>query len=160
MSELVIRDAGPADAEQILGFITELAIYEKAEHEVTATVDDIRARLFGADANVKALMAEVAGELVGFAVYFLNFSTWLGRHGIFLEDLYITPAARGRGHATSLLRHLARHAVANGYGRFEWNVLNWNTPAIAFYESIGARAQSEWVGYRLDGEALEAFAAG
>lgn len=160
MSELSIRPAVPEDAEPILGFITELAIYEKAENEVVASVADIRARLFDEGATVDALMAEVDGEPVGFAVYFLNFSTWLGRHGIFLEDLYITPVARGRGHATTLLRHLARHAVANGYGRFEWNVLDWNAPAIAFYESIGARPQSEWIGYRLDGEALKAFAAG
>lgn len=159
MSELHIREAEPADAERILGFITELAIYEKAEHEVVATVDDIRERLFGADASVYALMAEVAGEPVGFAVYFLNFSTWLGRHGIFLEDLYITPSARGRGHATTLLRYLAQMAVEHGYGRFEWNVLDWNSPAIAFYESLGATPQSEWIGYRLEGEALAAFAA-
>lgn len=160
MSELVIRAAGVADAEQILAFITELAVYEKAEHEVAAGVDDIRRRLFGDDANVYALIAEVAGTPVGFAVYFLNFSTWLGRHGIFLEDLYVTPVARGRGYATALLRHLARLAVARGYGRFEWNVLDWNAPAIAFYESIGARPQSEWIGYRLDGAALRSFAEG
>ncbi|AWN15838.1 GNAT family N-acetyltransferase [Salinisphaera sp. LB1] len=160
MSELVIRPAEPADAERILGFIRELAIYEKAEHEVVATVDAIRERLFGAGATVHALMAEVQDEPVGFAVYFLNFSTWLGRHGIFLEDLYITPSARGQGHATRLLRHLARMAVEHGYGRFEWNVLDWNAPAIAFYESIGATPQSEWIGYRLEGERLKAFASG
>lgn len=160
MSELHIREAEPADAERILGFITELAIYEKAEHEVVATVEDIRERLFGEGATVHALMAEVDGQPIGFAVYFLNFSTWLGRHGIFLEDLYITPAARGRGHATRLLRHLACMAAERGYGRFEWNVLDWNTPAIAFYESLGARPQSEWIGYRLEGEALAAFARG
>ncbi|XRG82701.1 GNAT family N-acetyltransferase [Salinisphaera sp. SPP-AMP-43] len=158
MSELTMRRAERDDADCILAFITELAIYEKAEHEVVATVDDIRERLFGAGANVYALIAELDGEPVGFAVYFLNFSTWLGRHGIFLEDLYITPTARGCGHATALLRYLAGIAVAQGYGRFEWNVLDWNAPAIAFYESIGAKPQSEWVGYRLDGEALAAFA--
>lgn len=160
MTDLQIRPAERADAEHILGFINELAIYEKAEHEVVASVADIHARLFDDSATVYALMAEVEGEPVGFAVYFLNFSTWLGRHGIFLEDLYITPAARGRGHATTLLRHLAKKAVDNGYGRFEWNVLDWNTPAIAFYESLGAKPQSEWIGYRLDGDALAAFAAG
>lgn len=160
MSELVIRAAEPADAERILGFITELAVYEQAEPEVKATVDDIHARLFHTQATVHALIAEQAGESVGFAIYFLNFSTWLGRHGIFLEDLYITPAARGRGHGKAVLRHLARHAVANGYGRFEWNVLDWNAPAIAFYQSIGAQPQSEWIGYRLTGGALQAFADG
>lgn len=160
MSELVIRAAQSSDAQCILDFITELAVYERAEHEVEATLDDIRARLFDAHATVHALIAEEAGEPVGYAVYFLSFSTWLGRHGIFLEDLYITPAARGCGHGRAMLRHLARHAAANGYGRVEWNVLDWNTPAIAFYESIGARPQSEWIGYRLTGEALQAFAAG
>ncbi|HLQ84978.1 MAG TPA: GNAT family N-acetyltransferase [Salinisphaeraceae bacterium] len=160
MSALAIRPAAPADAEQILHFIIELAIYEQAEQEVQASVADIRTRLFGEQARAHGLMAEVAGEPVGFAVYFLNFSTWLGRHGVFLEDLYITPAARGRGYAKALLRHLARHAVANGYGRFEWNVLDWNKPAIALYEAIGARPQSEWIGYRLTGAALKTFAAG
>lgn len=157
---LTIREAVPADAEQILGFITELAIYEKAEEEVVATVDDIQNRIFGNGATVHALMVEKQNEPIGFAVYFLNFSTWLGRHGLFLEDLYITPSARGQGYATQLLRHLAQLAVANGYGRFEWNVLDWNAPAIAFYDSLGAKPQSEWIGYRLDGEALKAFANG
>jgi GNAT superfamily N-acetyltransferase len=156
--ELTIREAVPADAGQILEFITELAVYEKAGEAVRATREDIHDRLFGESASVYALMAEYQGEAVGFAVYFLNFSTWLGRYGLFLEDLYITPTARGQGFATQLLRHLARRAVANGYGRFEWNVLEWNTPAIAFYEAIGAKAQNEWIGYRLEGSALRAFA--
>jgi len=158
MSELVIRAAEPADAEQILQFITELAIYEKAEHEVKTNAEDIRARLFAEHAAVHALMAEVDQQAIGYVVYFLNFSTWLGCHGLFLEDLYVTPAMRGQGHGKALLRYLARLAVRNGYGRFEWNVLDWNTPAIEFYESIGAQAQSEWIGYRLTGEALAAFA--
>lgn len=158
MSKLTIRTATPDDVKQILGFITELAIYEKAEHEVVATEADIHERLFGANANVYALMAEVEGKTVGFVVYFLNFSTWLGTNGIFLEDLYITPDARGNGYATRLLQHLSKIAVSNGYGRFEWNVLDWNTPAIAFYESLGAKPQSEWIGYRLTGQALKDFA--
>lgn len=158
MSKLTIRTATPDDVKQILGFITELAIYEKAEHEVVTTEADIHERLFGANANVYALMAEVEGKTVGFAVYFLNFSTWLGTNGIFLEDLYITPDARGNGYATRLLQHLSKIAVSNGYGRFEWNVLDWNTPAIAFYESLGAKPQSEWIGYRLTGQALKDFA--
>lgn len=160
MSELVIRAAEPADAEQILQFIIELAIYEKAEHEVKTDAGEIRARLFADHATVHALMAEVDGRSIGYVVYFLNFSTWLGCHGLFLEDLYITPTMRGQGHGKALLRHLARRAVSNGYGRFEWNVLDWNTPAIEFYDSIGARPQSEWIGYRLSGEALTTFAAG
>src|SRR5699024_5885567 len=118
MSELVIRAAEPADAEQILQFITELAIYEKAEHEVKTNAEDIRARLFAEHAAVHALMAEVDQQAIGYVVYFLNFSTWLGRHGLFLEDLYVTPAMRGQGHGKALLRYLARLAVRNGYGRF------------------------------------------
>ncbi|RJS91625.1 GNAT family N-acetyltransferase [Salinisphaera sp. Q1T1-3] len=153
-----VRAARSDDAPTILSFIRELAIYEAAEHEVVATESDIEARLFGSDANVHALIAEDADGPQGFAVYFLSFSTWLGRHGIFLEDLYVTPAARGAGIGLLLLKHLAGMAVANGYGRFEWNVLDWNTPAIGFYESIGAKPQSEWIGYRLEGEALAAFA--
>lgn len=159
MSERVIRAAEPADAEQILEFIIELAVYEKAEQEVKTDADEIRSRLFAEQAAVHALIVEVDGQPAGYAVYFLNFSTWLGCYGIFLEDLYITPAMRGHGHGKALLRYLARQAVTNGYGRFEWNVLDWNTPAIEFYESIGARPQSEWVGYRLTGEALAQFAA-
>lgn len=160
MSELAIRSAVRADAEDIYNFIIELAIYEKAKHEVVATIEDIRHYLFGSEATAHALMAEQDGDSVGFALYFLNFSTWQGRPGIFLEDLYVTPSARGQGHATKLLRHLARIAVERGYGRFEWNVLDWNTPAIEFYESLGATPQSEWVGYRLEGERLATFARG
>lgn len=159
MSDLSIRAATPDDAEQILAFIRELAIYEKAEDEVVATEADIRQRLFGEGATVHGLMAETDEGPVGFVVYFLNFSTWQGRHGLFLEDLYVSPSARGRGYGRDLMRHLAALAVARGYGRFEWNVLNWNTPAIEFYESVGARPQSEWIGYRLTGDALRAFAA-
>lgn len=154
-----IRAAIAADAALILSFVRELARYERAEHEVVATEADIRARLFEDRATVSALIAETDDGPVGFAVYFLNFSTWLGRHGLFLEDLYVTPTARGQGHGRALLQHLAGMAVDNGYGRFEWNVLDWNTPAIGFYESIGARPQSEWIGYRLEGDALRAFAA-
>lgn len=159
MSELRIRAAVPDDAEQILAFIRELAIYEKAEHEAVATVADIRERIFGDGATVHALMAETDEGAVGFVVYFLNFSTWQGRHGLFLEDLYVSPSARGRGFGRQLMRHLAALAVERGYGRFEWNVLDWNTPAIDFYESVGARPQSEWIGYRLTGDALKTFAA-
>lgn len=160
MCALDIRPATPADAEQILAFIRELAIYEKAEHEVVATAADIRERLFGPHATAYAVMAETPDGPVGFAVYFLSFSTWLGKNGLFLEDLYVSPSARGQGYGKRLLRHLAALAVERGYGRFEWNVLDWNTPAIEFYESVGARPQDEWVGYRLTGEALRAFAAG
>lgn len=159
MSDLNIRVATPDDAEQILAFIRELAVYEKAEDEVVATEADIRQRLFGEGATVHGLMAETDEGPVGFVVYFLNFSTWQGRHGLFLEDLYVSPSARGRGFGRQLMRHLAALAVERGYGRFEWNVLDWNTPAIDFYESVGAKPQSEWIGYRLTGDALKAFAA-
>jgi len=160
MSVVHIRPATLTDVGQILCFIRELAIYEKAEHEVVASADDIRERMFGDDVRVHGLMAEVDGQPVGFAVYFLSFSTWLGTLGLFLEDLYVSPAARGQGVGKQLLRHLAGLAVARGYGRFEWNVLDWNQPAIDFYESVGAKAQSEWIGYRLEGDALATFAAG
>lgn len=155
-----IRPARIDDCEQILAFIQELARYEQAEDEVVASVPDIRQSLFGTHANVHALLIEDQGHPVGFAIYFLNFSTWLGRHGLFLEDLYIMPTARRRGHATALLRHLARMAVEQGYGRLEWNVLRWNESARALYESLGASPQHDWIGYRLAGQALQAFAAG
>lgn len=158
MSTLSIRPAGPSDAETILGFITELAIFEKAEHEVCATVSDIEKSLFGEGATAKALICDIEGRTGGFAVYFYNYSTWLGRKGLFLEDLYISPDLRGSGAGKAMLKHLAQMAVAENCGRFEWNVLDWNQPAIDFYESFGAEAQSEWVGYRLSGKALQTFA--
>ena len=152
------RPAVPGDAALILRFITELAIYEKAGHEVKTDVAGIEASLFARDASAYALICERDGEPVGFAVYFFNYSTWLGRNGLYLEDLYVTPAARGTGAGKALLRHLARLAVERGCGRFEWSVLDWNEPAIRFYESLGARPQEEWTTYRLTGEALLALA--
>ena len=154
----VIRAAEPGDTGVLLGFVRELAEYEKALPEVTAGEDDLAAALFCAHPRVHALVCERDGEAAGMAIYFYNFSTWLGRHGLFLEDLYVTPRFRGEGIGKALLQALARRAVAEGCGRFEWNVLDWNEPAIRFYESFGAQAQSEWVGYRLSGAALEAFA--
>jgi len=150
---LTIRPATREDAALILRFITDLAIYEKAEHEVETglSADDTPAR---------GLVGERGGEPIGYAVYFFNYSTWLGKHGLYLEDLYVTPQQRGVGAGKALLRHLAKLAVARGCGRFEWSVLDWNQPAIDFYESIGARPQHEWIGYRLTGDALSAFAAG
>ena len=155
-----IRPATPDDISQIRQFVLELAIYEKAEHEVVATVKDIEASLFSATSSAKALICEMNGEPIGFSVYFFSYSTWLGKHGLYLEDLYISRAARGSGAGKQMLRHLARIACESGCGRFEWSVLDWNEPAIGFYESIGASAQSEWVRYRLAGEALTAFAEG
>jgi len=157
---LTIRPAVRTDAAQILAFITELAEYERARHEVVATLADIEHSLFDEGSTVRSLMCERDGRAVGFAVYFYSYSTWLGRNGIYLEDLYITPEQRGDGAGRQLLRHIAREAVANNCGRLEWSVLDWNEPAIGFYQKLGAEAQDEWVRYRLDGEKLAAFARG
>ncbi|MEE4660144.1 MAG: GNAT family N-acetyltransferase [Halieaceae bacterium] len=155
---LTIRNATPADTAQILAFVHGLARYEKAEHEVVATEDDLHQALFGDDAVAAALLCETDGEAIGFALYFYNFSTWTGKRGIFLEDLFVDPGHRGKGAGKALLTHLARIAVARNCGRFEWNVLDWNEPSIRFYESLGAKPLSEWVGYRLTGEALHTLA--
>ncbi|MDL4771929.1 GNAT family N-acetyltransferase [Actinomadura xylanilytica] len=150
----MIRPATSDDVPAILRLIRELAEYERALHEATATEEQVRAHLFGADPKVFAHVAEHEGEVVGFALWFLTFSTWLGSHGIYLEDLYVDPSVRGRGHGRALLTELARIADDRGYGRVEWSVLDWNTPAIGFYESLGARPQDEWTVYRLTGDAL------
>ncbi|MDD1959299.1 MAG: GNAT family N-acetyltransferase [Pseudomonas capeferrum] len=157
---LTIRPAVRTDAAQILAFITELADYERARHEVVASVDDIERSLFDEGSTVHSLICERDGLAVGFAVYFYSYSTWLGRNGIYLEDLYVTPEQRGDGAGRKLLRHIASEAVENNCGRLEWSVLDWNAPAIGFYQSLGAEAQSEWLRYRLDGEKLLAFARG
>ena len=156
----MIRPATPDDVPSILRLIRDLAEYERALDQVRATEDDLRASLFGDDPKVFAHVAEHEGAVVGFALWFLSYSTWLGRHGIYLEDLYVEPAARGRGHGKALLTELARIADERGYGRVEWSVLDWNTPSIAFYEALGARPQDEWTTYRLTGEALRDLAKG
>lgn len=158
MSELSIKKATVADAALILKFVKELAHYEKAEHEVIATEADIKSSLFGQDSTTNAVICSINDEPIGFAVYFFNYSTWLGKRGIYLEDLYVSPAHRNVGAGKALLKHLANIALTNKCGRFEWNVLDWNEPAIKFYQSIGAQPQNEWVGYRLSGQALESFA--
>lgn len=155
----VIRNAVRDDADTILRFIRELAIYEKAEHEVLATVETIASSLFGADSVTSALICEQDGQPIGFAVFFLSYSTWLAKNGLYLEDLYVTPDARGSGAGKALLRRLAGIAVEKGCGRFEWSVLDWNEPAIRVYKAIGAEAMDEWTRYRLSGDALKAFAA-
>lgn len=157
---LVLRPATAADAGLILRFIIELAVYEKEPDAVVTDQDGIAASLFGQGATAKALIAELDAEPVGYAVWFASYSTWLGRNGLYLEDLYVTPEMRGRGVGKAILRHLAALAVAQGCGRMEWSVLDWNAPAIAFYESVGARPQSEWTVFRLTGDALSTFAAG
>lgn len=158
MAAIVIRPAVPDDAKLIYHFIRELAIYERAEHEVVTDAEGIRESIFGPESTVSALICLLDDKPAGFAVYFYNYSTWLGKRGLFLEDLYVSPEFRGLGAGKALLHHLAREAVDKGCGRFEWNVLDWNTPAIEFYESIGALPQSEWTGYRLTGDALTRFA--
>ncbi|WP_313693057.1 GNAT family N-acetyltransferase [Achromobacter mucicolens] len=155
-----IRPAVPSDAAQIHAFITELAIYERAAHEVIASAEDVERTLFAQGAPARALMCLVEGKAIGYAVYFYSYSTWLGKNGIYLEDLYVTPEHRGIGAGRDLLRHLAREAVANDCGRLEWSVLDWNQPAIDFYQSIGALPQDDWVRYWMAGDALRNFAEG
>jgi GNAT superfamily N-acetyltransferase len=157
-ASIAIRAATVADVPLILGFIKELAAYEKAEREVIATEADIRESLFGDQARARALICRVDGVDAGYAVWFFNYSTWQGRQGLYLEDLYVSPACRNAGAGKAMLQHLARMAVANGCGRFEWSVLDWNEPAIRFYRSIGAVPMDEWVRYRLAGQALAEFA--
>jgi GNAT superfamily N-acetyltransferase len=157
----VIRSATPADVPEILAMIRELAEYERALHEAVATEEQLREALFGPAPAIFAHLAvdDATGESVGFALWFLTFSTWLGRHGIYLEDLYVRPQRRGGGHGRALLAELARIAAARGYGRVEWQVLDWNEPSIGFYKSLGAFPQDEWTVFRLTGDALAALAA-
>jgi GNAT superfamily N-acetyltransferase len=155
--QIEIRDAQAPDAALIHAFIVELAIYEKAEHEVKASVADIERTLFAPDTPARALICSVDGQPVGYAVYFFSYSTWLGRQGMYLEDLYISPTQRGHGAGKRLLHCLAQRAVEAGCGRLEWSVLDWNEPAIRFYQSLGARPQSEWVRYRMEGDTLHQF---
>lgn len=156
----LIRAATPEDAALLHELVTALAVYEREPHAVKATVEDLRASLFDEGATAHALVCEQDGEAVGFAVYFFNYSTWLGRNGIYLEDLFVRPEHRGRGAGLALLRHLARLAVERGCGRFEWSVLDWNQPAIDFYRAAGARPMDEWTVYRMEGQALRDFAGG
>ncbi|SIR07375.1 Acetyltransferase (GNAT) family protein [Rhizobium sp. RU20A] len=157
---LTIRDAVRADAPVILGFIIDLATYEKAADAVDATVDSLTDTLFGPKPAARAVIAEKDGRPVGFAIFFYSYSTWQARKGLYLEDLYVAPEARGTGAGKALLRHLARIALTEGCGRFEWSVLDWNAPAIRVYDAIGAKPQSEWIRYRLTGDDLAAFADG
>ncbi|MEV8534822.1 GNAT family N-acetyltransferase [Streptomyces sp. NPDC051211] len=153
----MIRNATVADVPVIHALIRELAEYEKAPHEVRSTEDQLREALFGERPGVFAHVAESGeGEVVGYSMWFLTFSTWRGVHGIYLEDLYVRPEVRGGGYGKALLVELARTCVERGYQRLEWSVLDWNEPAVRFYESLGARSQDEWLRYRLtDGELAE-----
>ena len=157
----MIRTATPADVPEILAMIRELADYERALEQAVATEEQLHAALFGPAPTIFVHMAvDEAGEPVGFALWFLTFSTWLGRNGIYLEDLYVRPQRRGGGHGRALLAELARIAVERGYQRVEWQVLDWNEPSIGFYKSLGAFPQDEWTVYRLTGDALGELAAG
>jgi GNAT superfamily N-acetyltransferase len=155
---LTIRPARPGEAALVLQFVRELAEYEKLTHEVHATEAMIDAALFGENRRVFCDFAEWDGLPVGFALWFLDFSTFSGRSGIYLEDLFVRPEHRGRGIGKALMVHLARKCVANGWARFQWSVLDWNTPSIAFYESLGARLMDEWTVARVSGDALDRLA--
>ncbi|WP_114769438.1 GNAT family N-acetyltransferase [Microvirga subterranea] len=151
---ITICQAEPRDAPLVFDFIRELAEYERLAHEVDATEADIAGALFGTQPRVFADIAEWSGEPAGFALWFYNFSTFRGRHGIYLEDLYVRPAFRSKGIGKALLRHLARRCVAEGLPRLEWWVLDWNEPALRFYRSIGAAPMDEWTVQRVTGEPL------
>ncbi len=153
-----LRDARPEDSPTVHRLILALARYEKLEHAVTATEADIRDSLFGATPRAYALLAEVEGQPVGFALWFYNYSTFLGRHGLYVEDVFVEPEQRGKGIGKAIFADLARRAVAQGCGRMEWWVLDWNAPSIAFYRAIGAAAMDEWTVQRLEGDALRALA--
>ena len=155
---LKIREAIPKDSQTIFDFIMELAIYEKLPNAVKTTVKEIKNSIFSPNSTVKALICEEDGIAIGFAVYFYNYSTWLGKKGIYLEDLYVSESKRKRGAGKALLKYLAQKAIEEDCGRFEWSCLDWNTPSREFYESFGAVAKTEWIGYRLEGLALEKFA--
>jgi GNAT superfamily N-acetyltransferase len=156
----MIRSATPADIPAIHRLIVELAIYEKEPDAVKATHDDLARALFGERPTAECVLAEQDGEPVGMALFFTNFSTWTGKPGLYLEDLFVMPTARGAGLGKALLVHLAQLCVARGYARFEWSVLDWNTPAIGFYQVLGAKLKDEWTGMRVEGDALAALAAG
>lgn len=152
---LTIRQAVPADAELIFALIRELAEYEQLLDQVSAKAGDVERALFGPQPRVFCDVAEWGGVPAGFDLWFYNYSTFRGRHGIYLEDLFVRPAFRGKGIGKALLAHLAKRAVAEGCARVEWSVLDWNDPSIKFYESLGAIAMEEWTVFRLTGSALD-----
>ncbi len=154
-----VRPARDTDVERIRELIIELAEYERAADRVRATPEQLQQALFGPDPSASALVAERHGRVVGFALYFRTFSTWEGLPGLYLEDLYVAPEERGSGLGRALLSSIAEIATAAGYARFEWSVLDWNTPSIGFYRSLGAVPMEEWTVYRLEGDALRTVAA-
>ena len=158
MPDFHLRPATPQDAALILSFIRQLAEYERLGHEVVATEADLERDLFGAHPAAEVILGFSDGEPAGFALFFHNYSTFLGRPGIYLEDLFVVPAHRGKGLGKTLLVHLARLAVARNCGRLEWSVLDWNEPALQFYRSLGAVGLDEWTVHRVAGPALEKLA--
>jgi len=157
---LCIRPAEDKDIPLIVQLIRELAEYEKAPEQAVATEEDIRRDGFSANPKFRVVIAKWEGEAAGFALFFYNYSTWLGRAGLYLEDLFVRPPFRGKGIGKALITHLAKIAVEENCGRFEWQVLNWNAPAIEFYRSIGARTLDEWSTMRISGEPLKKLASG
>jgi GNAT superfamily N-acetyltransferase len=155
---VTVRPIRPDDVPAVVGLVRELAEYEKAAHEVRLTDSQLHDRLFGENPALFGHVAEVDGQVVGMALWFLNFSTWRGTHGIYLEDLYVQPQHRGTGLGRELLRTLAELCVERGYSRLEWWVLDWNTPSIEFYKAAGAVPMDEWTVFRLTDEALQDFA--
>lgn len=158
MSSVKIRSAEISDLPEILQFIHDLAKYEKAPNEVKLSLSELEESLFTKNPQVYCLISEADGKATGFAVWHLNYSTWLGRHGIYLEDLYVDPKYRGLGHGKALLRKLAQICIERGYKRLQWWVLDWNETAIEFYKSIGAQPMDEWTVFRVSGSSLEKLA--
>ena len=154
-----IAPAAPADLPLLLALIRELADYERLSDQVVATEESLRYALFGGRPAAEAVIVRVGGEAAGFALYFHNFSTFLGKHGLYLEDLFVRPAFRGRGIGKTVLAYLAKLALQRDCGRFEWAVLDWNKPARDFYETLGAEANSAWINYRITGDSLRRLAA-
>ena len=155
-----LRPARPEDVSLVLSFIRKLAEYEKLSHLVRITEAELREHLFGARPYAEALLIEADGQPAGFALFFHNYSTFAGKPGLYLEDVFVDPEFRGRGLGRAVMAHLAQLAVARGCARFEWAVLDWNAPSIAFYKGLGAQPLDEWTGYRLDGAALRILAGG
>ena len=154
MEEFIIRPAEITQASIILDFIKKLAEYEELSHEVTATVSDLKNSLFSVDSNAEAILGYLNGHPVAFAIYFHNYSTFLGKKGLYLEDLFVLPEFRGKGIGKKMLKYLANIAIERDCGRFEWSVLDWNEPAIKFYKSLGAELKKEWITTRITGKAL------
>ncbi len=153
-----IRDAAPEDIPLIMQFIRDLARYEKSEDLVLATPESLTQHLFAPGAVARCILAEWEDQAAGFALYFYNFSTWTGKPGLYLEDLFVLPEYRQRGIGLQLMKTLAGRAASEGCERFEWSVLNWNSPAIDFYKSLGAHPMADWTVYRMDGDSLRRFA--